>query len=278
MKYQIEALKGIKVSDVLLMCFDLETTGVNITTDRVVQIAVSYFNRGSRVQQHQQLINPERPIPVGASEVHGVYDADVLNAPTMGQFAPRLLPHFTGRIFTDKSPPIIVGYNVLGYDIPLFQAELERVQATFRVDDLPAIDLLLWVRWFLRHEPKQKLTEICDRFNVTLNNAHEALADARACGHLINAFLDSGYLPDDLGQTLEFQSVIRDRLDEEYRRYKRWIYLDREDERTLRIGQGKHIGMTLDAVDDGYFKFILRKIDDLPQEVKSLFERRLNPS
>ena len=122
-------LSKLPIADALLMCFDLETTGVNVKEDRVVQLAVSYFQGHRVVQQHTQLFNPGVPIPEGASAVHGVYDQHVADQPTLESFIPRLAPHFKGEVLAQRPPPVLLGYNILSYDIPLFEAELEQFAA-----------------------------------------------------------------------------------------------------------------------------------------------------
>ena len=86
-----------KLEDALLMCFDLETTGVNTQEDRVVQLGVSYFHQGRSLNKHQQLINPGVPIPPGASAVHKITDERVQGAPRLAD----LLPEFVERRFPE---------------------------------------------------------------------------------------------------------------------------------------------------------------------------------
>ena len=97
MHFDPSPYQGLPTTEALLMCFDLETTGVNVHQDRIVQMAVSYFHQRRRIQQHTQMFNPEQPIPPGASSVHGIYDADVQSMPTFGSFIGRLAPHFEGE-------------------------------------------------------------------------------------------------------------------------------------------------------------------------------------
>ena len=183
--------------------------------------------------------------------------------------------NFTNQVITPPSPLIITGYNIVGYDIPLFQAEIQRCFADFPpLDQIPCLDLIFFVRWFLRHEKKQKLTDICERFSIPLDQAHDALADARVCGFLINAFLDSGYLPPFLDEALKFHDDIREKQEAEYKRYRRWIYSDRNTGE-LCFGQGKHLGKPLSTVESSYFKYMLDKLNDLPPAVRDLCQHRI---
>ena len=262
------------IEDALLMCFDLETTGINVHEDRIVQLAVSYF-RGHRVlQQHTQLFNPERMIPLQASQVHGVYDKHVVDQPKLSEFIDRLSPHFTGTALPHHPSPILVGYNLLSYDIPLFKSELKRIDHPPTLIDLPTIDLIIFARWFLRHIKPLKLVNLCEHFRVPLTHAHNALFDAKACGLLIPHFIQSGYLPPTVDEALSAQSRFAKQLEDEYQRYRLWLYRDRVTNE-LTLGQGKYIGTSVSRADPSYLRHCLNKMSDLPEEVRTAFEARL---
>lgn len=257
----------------LFMCFDLETTGVNVLQDRIVQIAASYFYQGDFIQQHCQLINPQQPIPSQSTAVHHIGDDEVRTMPIFEDFFPRFIPHLRGEIFPNHPTPIILGYNIIDFDLPLLHAEIERTTQSLSIE-LACIDLMVWVRWCLRHDPQQKLTQVCERFGISLHNAHDALADARACGWLLKALVESQYIPLNVAEALRLQAHYQERLKDEYTRYKRWLYHDRQTQ-ALKLGNGKYIGSDLSAVDIGYFKYILGKVKDLPTEVRTQFEQRV---
>ena len=267
-------LEELSIERALFMCFDLETTGVKTNEDRIVQLAVSYFHDHRVVQQHTQLFNPERPIPEGASAVHGVYQQHVEGQPTLAEFLPRLEPHFKGQVLSNRPPPVLVGYNLISFDIPLFQAELTRVGGDPSLIEMPTLDLIIFARWHLRHRRGLKLVDLCAEFGVALEHAHNALFDAKACGLLIPHFVRSGYLPPTLGEALRAQAYFSAQLDEEHKLYKRWLYRDRTTG-TLTLGQGKHQGVSLARVDAGYCKYCLDRMNDLPSAVHELFTARV---
>ena len=256
------------------MCFDLETTGVNVKDDRIVQLAVSYFHRGEIVQQHTQLINPGIPIPKGASEVHGVWDEDVANQPSFESFIDRLKPHFRGKVLPHLPPPVLVGYNIITYDVPLFKSELSRISEDESLIDLPMIDLIYFARCHLRHHRSLKLVKLCEHFNVSLENAHDALFDARACGRLLPQLYRSGYLPETVGATIDEQSKLIQSQEEEYQKYKRWLYHDRHTGE-LMLGQSKYIGTPLAKVDRGFLRYCLDRYDGIPEAVQEAFRAQL---
>lgn len=267
----------LPIEDALLMCFDLETTGVNPAQDRVVQLAVSYFHAHQVVQQHSQLFHPEMPIPEGASAVHGVYDAHVQDAPKLSEFIDRLVPHFRGEVLSRFSSPILVGYNLIAYDIPLFKAELQRIGYDPQLIDLPTIDLFIFAKWHLRHIKPLKLTHLCQHFNVPLTQAHHALFDAKACGFLIPHFINSGYLPRTVGEALSLQKTYSEQIEAEFSQYRNWLYHDRVTGE-LTMGQGAHLGVSVTRTDPSYFSYCLRKMSDLPPAVRSVFEKAANAS
>jgi DNA polymerase-3 subunit epsilon len=261
-----------KLEDALLMCFDLETTGVNTQEDRIVQIGVSYFHKRRALQRHQQLINPGVPIPEGASGVHGITDARVAGEPRLVEVLPRLKGHFSGEVFPALPPPVLVGYNLVSYDLPLFEAELRRAGASWSVLNHSVIDVFTFVRWHLRHEPSRKLSDIAARFNIHIS-AHDALSDAHATGLLLGHLFDAGYLPPTVEQLVAEEGRLRAILEAEYQEYGNWLYHQRQTGELV-MGTKRHTGQPPEAVDPGFFRFILSKNDTLPPKVRAIFEGR----
>ena len=94
-----------------VLAFDLETTGISTTNDRVVQIALVGSDAAGNAVHYETLINPRRPIPSGASEVHGIFDADVKG---LGDFSTH-----AEEIHNLVENSVIVGHNVRRFDRPL---------------------------------------------------------------------------------------------------------------------------------------------------------------
>ncbi len=99
-----------------LAVFDLETTGIDVEKDRVIQIAVIRVEPDGSRRTYETLVNPERPIPPEATKVHGIKDADVADKPTFSQIRLELEEYLAGAD--------LAGYNSIRFDTPLLQNEL----------------------------------------------------------------------------------------------------------------------------------------------------------
>jgi DNA polymerase-3 subunit epsilon len=256
-----------------LLVIDTESTGIDVATDRIVEIAAVYFVERRFESKRQMLVNPGRPIPQAASEVHGIKDADVRDKPPFQAIAERFLMHVDGRALSAEAP-VLVGYNAIAYDVPLINAELARAGLSARLDPEVVVDPMIAVRWHLRHLRSRKLGDVCTHLGVVLEKAHRASADAEATGKLLFALVAQGHVPDSIDEVLEEQRRLRPLLDREFEDYSYWLYRDREDG-ALRLGAGKYCGEPLDEVDPGYLEFLHAKMSDLPDRVRSEFSRRL---
>lgn len=126
-----------------LSTIDLETTGTDVREDRIVEVAVLTVYPGGKVVPFVRRVNPGRPIPAGASAVHGITDADVAGAPAFAAIAPDLFATLTGCD--------IAGFGVVNFDLPLLVNEFARVGLPFRVGGRAVLDALSLYR---RREPR----------------------------------------------------------------------------------------------------------------------------
>lgn len=160
-----DLLDGFRV-----LAFDLETTGISTRRDRIVQIALVGAGVNGEQIHYDKIVNPGIPIPFGASEVHGIFDADV-----------RGKKGFNGiikEVFDLIDGSVIIGHNVLKFDLPFIEQEF------FRCGQLPpkpahVIDTLLLARRLKVMRP-HNLGSLCSRHGIDLTNAHTAGADAAA--------------------------------------------------------------------------------------------------
>lgn len=271
-----------RLDECLVLVLDTESTGLNTSTDRIVELGGAYFHRGNLVAKVNTLINPGIPIPAEASAVHGIGDAEVADAPTFAAMAPRLVEHLTGRFAAERlgvnEAPVIAGYNLLHYDLPLLVAELQRAGAPVPADlaEGRAVDPLLWLRWHER-DLRASLSMVCVRRGIPLENAHAAWADAKATGHLLMQLLaPAGPIPTDLEAAMSRQGELGRVLAEEERVWGRHLYPDREDPTVIRFGQGASIGMDTRAAAKqpgrNLVRFYLNKIADLTPAARAHLE------
>ena len=155
---------------------DLETTGINISTDRIVEIAIVKILPDGTRQVKRKLINPEMPIPPGSSAIHGITDEMVKDAPTFKQVANEV------KQFIEQCD--LGGYNSNRFDIPMLIEEFLRVDIAFSVDGRKLVDVQK-----VFHMMEQRTLSAAYKFycQKSLENAHSAEADATATWEILEA-------------------------------------------------------------------------------------------
>ncbi|MFT6321861.1 MAG: DNA polymerase-3 subunit epsilon [Granulosicoccus sp.] len=152
-----------------IVFFDLETTGVSITQDRIVQIGAIKVNPDGTEEIKNVLVNPTIPIPAGATEIHGISDADVQDKPLFRQVAKSFASWLSGCD--------LAGYNSDNFDVPMLIEEFMRVEIAFPEKETKFIDVLKIERKVNSH----KLGETYQRYTgEELEGAHDALIDIYA--------------------------------------------------------------------------------------------------
>lgn len=159
-----------------LAFIDLETTGVNISLDRIVEIAIVKINPDETQQVKRKLINPMMPIPKGASDVHGITDDMVKDAPVFKQVANEI------KQFIDHCD--IGGYNSNRFDIPMLIEEFLRAGIDFSTDGRKLVDVQK-----VFHMMEQRTLSAAYKFycQKTLEGAHSAEVDATATWEVLEA-------------------------------------------------------------------------------------------
>jgi DNA polymerase-3 subunit epsilon len=189
------------VADLPIVAIDTETTGRDPATDRVVEVACVRWERGEITLRKSWLVNPGRPIPKEAFDVHGISDDAVKDAPGFAAILPELLEAMTGAI------PL--AYN----------AEFDRKQLTSELGRLPApaapppafqknvewIDPLVWARELQKLEKSRALAEVSARLGIEHAEAHRATSDAEAALKVFVKFQDDSRLPKNYGAFLNEQ-------------------------------------------------------------------------
>ena len=152
-----------------LVVFDIEATGLNKRTDRIVAIALVRYEPLGTAEHFHYLLNPGVPIPEEATAIHGITDADVRDAPTFAELAATLERHFAGAD--------LAGYNILGYDIQILTEEFARANRPFSVEGRRVLDAQ---RIFFRNEPRDLAAALRYYCGETHDSHHDALGDVLA--------------------------------------------------------------------------------------------------
>ncbi len=162
-----------------IIFFDLETTGVNIMTDRIVELSLIKVYPNGDEEVKSRRLNPEMPIPPQATAIHHITDEDVKDAPTFKQIAKDL-----ARIFEGCD---VAGFNSNRFDIPLLEEEFLRAGVDFDFSKRRFIDVQT-----IFHKMEQRTLVAAYKFycHKDLNDAHSAEADTRATYEVLKAQLD----------------------------------------------------------------------------------------
>ncbi|PID91605.1 MAG: DNA polymerase III subunit epsilon [Bacteroidetes bacterium] len=182
-----------------IIFFDLETTGINIASDRIVEISYLKIDLNGNESSKTIRVNPGMPIPPKASEIHGIYDADVKDAPEFGEIARSIARDFEGCD--------LGGYNSVKFDIPLLAEEFLRAGVDIDLKRRKFIDVQII---FMKME-QRTLSAACKFFlNRELTEAHSAEADTRATYEILQAQLDRyDNLENDVAMLSEFSAHNR---------------------------------------------------------------------
>jgi DNA polymerase-3 subunit epsilon len=162
-----------------IIVFDLETTGLNMVSDRIVEISVIKVLLNGEEQYKTRKINPGIPIPAEASAIHGITNEDVKGCPMFKEIAKSLAAFIEGCD--------LVGYNLLKFDVPLLVEEFLRagVDVNFRKRKIIDVQNIF-------HKMEQRTLVAAYKFycNKSLEDAHHAEADTKATYEILQSQLD----------------------------------------------------------------------------------------
>lgn len=234
-----------------MIFFDLETTGTNITRDRIVEISLIKVYPDGREVQRTLRVNPTIPIPPEATAIHHITDADVAEERPFKMIAADLAKSFEGCD--------IAGFNSNKFDVPMLAEEFARAGVDFDFSRARMVDVQT-----IFHKKEQRTLTAAYRFycDKELDGAHSANADTRATYEVLMAQLDRyGDLPNDVDALAEFSTQNRN-VD----LMGRMVY---DDQHREVINFGKYKGQLASDVlkkDPGYFGWIQQ--GDFPSDFK----------
>ena len=243
-----------------LVVFDLEATGLNKRTDRIVSLALVRYEPSGRIAQVNYLLNPGIPIPEEATAIHGIADADVQGAPSFAEMAGILAGHFEGAD--------LAGYNILGYDIPLLTEEFARAGRPFSLDGRRVLDAQ---RIFFRNEPRDLSAALRYYCGDDHADSHDALGDVLATIRVLDGqFRKYPELPADLAALHEYCDPRDPAWADRAGRLK-W------SKGEIVFNFGKFQGLSLRATvaaDPNFITWLLRS--DFPEDTKQIVRDAVN--
>ncbi|SDB46909.1 DNA polymerase-3 subunit epsilon [Flavobacteriaceae bacterium MAR_2010_188] len=233
--------------------FDLETTGINISKDRIVEIAILKVFPDGREESYRKLVNPEMPIPAEVTLVHGISDEDVVDAPKFNDLAK--------EIYAMIKDSDLGGFNSNRFDIPLLAEEMLRAGVDFDMKNCMSVDVQT-----IFHKMEQRTLSAAYKFycDKNLDDAHSAEADTMATYEVLKAQLDRY---EELENSTKFLSEFSSR--KKFADFAGFLAFNKKGEECFAFG--KHKGKrVLDVMDQepGYFGWLLNA--DFPLYTKKV--------
>ena len=236
-----------------IIFFDLETTGINIASDRIVEIAYLKVDLNGNESSKTLRVNPGIPIPEKVTAIHGISNEDVKDAPSFNEVAKILAKDFEGCD--------LGGYNSVRFDIPLLAEEFLRAGVDIDLKRRKFIDVQVI---FMKMEPRTLSAAYKFFVGKELEDAHSAEADTLATYEVLQAQLDRyPNLENDIGKLAEFSAHTRN-VD-----FAGRIVYNEEDVEVFNFGKykGKPVSEVLER-DPGYYGWMMN--GDFPLYTKKV--------
>lgn len=235
-----------------LVFFDLETTGLNVSKDRIIELALLRFHPDGEVDERVRRFNPGIPIPPKASGVHGITDKDVANKAPFTASARSLSQLLDGCD--------LAGFNVRQFDLPMLTAEFKHANVLFETRGRRIIDVK---QVFHREEPRDLTAAASFYLERTHTEAHSALGDVQTTAEVLSAQMQRY---DSLPRNLDGLHGYCDEVAPYRTELERWF---QEREGVLYFSKGKHSGRSLPdvaATAPDYLRWMMGA-DDMDAEV-----------
>ena len=221
--------------------FDLETTGIDVAKDRIVEISIfKVFPNGNK-ESKTWLVNPTIPIPPQSTAIHGISNEKVANEPTFNQLA--------SAVYNMIKDSDLAGFNSDRFDIPLLAEEMLRAGVDFDIKNRVSVDVQT-----IFHKMEERTLSAAFKFycGQSLENAHSAEADTMATYEIMKAQLERyPELENDIKSLSEF--TTRKKIAD----FAGMIAFDKDDDEIFAFG--KHKGIKVNKVletEPGYFSWV----------------------
>ncbi|MCX2681593.1 3'-5' exonuclease [Galbibacter sp. EGI 63066] len=243
--------------------FDLETTGIDVAKDRIVEISILKVYPNGNKESRTWLVNPEMPIPPESSAIHGIKDEKVANEPTFKELSKTVY-----NMIKDSD---LAGFNSNRFDIPVLAEELLRAGIDFDMGNKVSVDVQT-----IFHKMEQRTLSAAYKFycDQNLEDAHSAEADTNATYEILKAQLDRYEELENNMKSLSEFTTRKQTAD-----FAGFIVYNKEGEEVFSFG--KHKGKKVEDVmeeEPGYFGWILNA--DFPLYTKKVLTavklRKLN--
>jgi len=236
-----------------IVFFDLETTGLSLSDDRIVELAIVKVSPNGDVLERTRRYDPERPIPAEAAAIHGITDADVAGEHPFRRRA-KAVAEMMARCD-------LGGFNIRRFDLPVLMAEFRRAGVPFEIGDRRLVDVKMI---FHRKEPRDLSAAARFYLGRDHQDAHSAVGDIRTAVAVLSAQLDRYDLPRDMAGLHAFCDEIAPFKTE----FDRWFA---KETLGLVFDRGKHKGTPLAeiaATAPDYLEWMLDDARDFGDEVK----------
>lgn len=236
-----------------IIFFDLETTGINVAIDRIVELSFLKVEVNGNESSKTIRVNPGIPIPPKTTEIHGITDEDVKDAPQFNEIAKSIAKDFEGCD--------LAGYNSTKFDIPLLAEEFLRADVDIDLKKRKFVDVQII---FMKNEPRTLTAAYKFYCDKSLENAHSAEADTLATYEILKSQLDYyDNLENNVSSLAEFSSHNKN-VD-----FAGRIVYDENDVEVINFG--KHKGKPVEEVlasDPGYYSWMMK--GDFPLYTKKV--------
>jgi len=239
-----------------IVFLDIESTGINVGSDRIVEISFLKVHPNGDEKVQTWRINPTIPIPKETSEIHGIYDDDVANEPTFAGRAKDIAAFIKGCD--------LGGYNSNKFDIPMLAEEFARANYEIDLKKSKFIDVQVV---FFKKEPRTLSAAYKFYCQKSLENAHTAEADVKATWEVFKAQLEKY---DSLGDTIDELSKFSSNSDAAD--FAGRIVFNKDGEEVFNFG--KHKGKKVIDVfgkESSYYNWMMR--GDFPEYTKRVITR-----